>query len=52
MDKPEYVFIRKRGKMFYPFNVGYVCRKIPLQEAIDKGYKPSSHYIKKYGNIE
>ena len=52
MIDQEYVYVRKRGKMYYPFNVGYVCSKITLQEALEKGYKPSSNWKKLQDNVQ
>jgi hypothetical protein len=42
----EYVFVRKSGKVFYPDNVAHAAYRIPLSEALKKGYTPSKSFEK------
>ena len=44
LDVPDYVYISKRGKLYYPKANALAKTPIRLEEAEAKGYKPSRGY--------
>ena len=44
LDVPDYVYISKSGKLFYPNKTATATKRIKVEEAEAKGYKPSRGY--------
>lgn len=43
-DVPDYVYVSKSGKQYYPHPTKTATKRIRLEEADAKGYKPSVGY--------
>lgn len=41
MENEIYVYVRKYGRVYYDKDYMRTCYKIPLSEALKKGYRPA-----------
>lgn len=46
LDVPDYVYVRSKGKLFFPKKTKTATTEILLEEADKSGYKPSKAYQK------
>ena len=46
LDVPDYVYISKKGKLYYPQKTAAATTRIRIEDADAKGYKPSRGYQK------
>ena len=46
LDTPDIVYVNKKGKMYYPTWCKQGTIEIPLDKAVELGYKPSAAYQK------
>ena len=44
LDVPDYVWVSSKGKLYYPKQTAAATKKIHLEDADAKGYKPSKMY--------
>lgn len=44
LEVPDYVWVSKNGKLYYPKKTAIATKKIHLEDADAKGYKPSKMY--------